>query len=203
MGRCLFCNVVLTDDDKEKYTCKVCQRKIELIKKLKQVDSSKNKIEKACLRYLHKNTFYDEERKIVQEKIINYGYLFNSEPEVCFALQLEKQKIDYVPNYKIGKHKVDFFLPKLKIVLEIDGEMYHTDENKEFLRERAIMTILGNEYEIVRIPAKFVPNYILGNLKESLNFVIEKRNFDGRFRDTRYDGSYWSQHLKHEHLFGK
>ena len=109
--------------------------------------------------------------------------------------QLEKENIRYFPNYKIGSCKVDFFLPDMRRIIEIDGELYHKNENKDFMRERYIMSCVGEKYEIVRIPASYVPRYIIKNLKEVIQFVVEKRNFDGRFRDTRYDKLYFEQYL--------
>ena len=110
-------------------------------------------------------------------------------------MQLEKEKIKYKPNYKIGNHRVDFILPGMKRIIEVDGEMYHKDEDKDFLRERAIMRVVGEEYEIVRISASYIPNYIVKDLKESIEFVVGKRDLDGRFRDTRWDNKYWEQYF--------
>ena len=110
-------------------------------------------------------------------------------------MQLEKEKIRYFPNYKIGNYSVDFLLPDMKRIIEIDGEIYHTNENKEFIRERSIMCMVGEEYEIIRIPASYVPNFIIKNLREIVEFIVDKRNFDNRFRDTRWDKNYLEQYL--------
>lgn len=128
-------------------------------------------------------------------KMIKDGFDFKSSDEMCFALQLEKENVRYIPNYKIGKYSVDFFLPDMRKIIEIDGELYHTDENKDFIRERRIMSMVGEKYEIVRIPASCVPNYIIKNLKESIEFVVDKRNFDNRFRDTRWDEQYFREYI--------
>lgn len=191
---CLLCGIELKEEELKKYCCCECEKKIQLITKLKQVDNAAEKMQKSCHRYSHKIINYQKEKNTVVDKIKNNGFVFNSIPEICVALQLEKENIKYIPNFKIDRHKVDFFLPDLKRIIEVDGELYHTDESKEFLRERMIMRIIGEQYEIVRIPSKYVPNYIIRNLKESIEFVIDKRNFDRRFRDTRWDGQYWCQY---------
>lgn len=192
---CLFCGTVLDETRKGKYICEDCENKMKLLKQISKVDAAKEKIEKAVKRYLRRKESYENERDSIITKVLNNNFSFNSADEVCFALQLEKEKINYLPNYKIGSYRVDFLLPNMKRIIEIDGELYHTDENKDFLRERAIMSSVGEEYEIVRIPASYVPNYIIKNLKEIIEFIVDKRKFDGRFRDTRWDCRYLEEYL--------
>ena len=91
----------------------------------------------------------------------------------------------------------------MKRIIEIDGKIYHTNENKEFIRERSIMCMVGEEYEIIRIPASYVPNFIIKNLREIVEFIVDKRNFDNRFRDTRWDKNYLEQYLSLQHKIGR
>lgn len=95
-----------------------------------------------------------------------------------------------MPNYKIENYQVDFFLHKIKKIVEIDGELYHTDESKDYFRERAIMRFVGEEYEIIRIPANDVQEVTIGDIPEMLDYIKERRLTDQRFRDTRYDEVY-------------
>ena len=192
---CLFCATVLDETRNGKYICEECESKMKLLKQISKVDTAKEKIEKAVKRYLRKNESYDLERNKIATKILKENFVFNSADEACFALQLEKEGIRYYPNYKIGNYNVDFLLPNMKKIIEIDGELYHTNENKDFLRERSIMSSVGEEYEILRIPASYVPNYIIKNLREIIEFIVDKRNFDGRFRDTRFDKKYLEEYL--------
>lgn len=61
------------------------------------------------------------------------------------------------------------------------------------------MSCIDNDYEIVRIPASFVPDYILLGLKEGLDFIVDKRKFDNRFRDTRFDKIYWEEFINYKY----
>lgn len=191
---CIFCGTALEDKNKG-YVCEDCERKMKLLKQLKKLDTSRVKIEKSANKYLHSNYNYEEERDSIARKILNENFSFGSADEVCLALQLEKEHIRYLPNYKIGNRRVDFLLPDMKRIIEVDGELYHTDENKDFLREREIMSCIGEEYEIMRIPASYIPKYIIKDLREIISFVIDSRKFDGRFRDTRWDSYYLRQCL--------
>lgn len=190
---CMFCGAIL---EKEDYVCSECENKINLLKKLRKLDKAQKNIQKSVKKYLKRDIDYSDFRYSVARKIVYEQFEFNSTEEMCFALQLEKEKIRYYPNYKIGDYKVDFILPDMKIIVEIDGELYHKDENKEFIRERGIMNVVGNDYEIVRLPASYVPGYIVKDLKEIIKFVIDKRKFDNRFRDTRWDSQYFEQYFQ-------
>lgn len=197
---CLFCGTML-DEEGEDYICTECDKKMKLLKQIKKVDKATEKIRKATERYFsHKNQYsYENERYEVAKKILNGTAKFNSTEEVCIALQCEKEHIKYFSNFKIGAYYVDFFFPELKIIFEVDGELYHTDENKDFIRERGIMGNVGEGYEIVRLGTEYIPNYIILNFKEALSHVIFQRNTNGQFRDTRFDYMYFREYL---HLSG-
>lgn len=156
---------------------------------IRKVDKAQLKMIRDRKKYFHsKNTYdYENERFSVAEKVVKKGFVFRSVEEACVALECEKEGINYIPNYKIGPYTVDFIFPKMKVIFEVDGSLYHTDEDKDFLRERSIMSYVGEEYEIVRIEAESVPRFIILNLREAIEFVIDKRNFENKFRDTRRD----------------
>ena len=196
---CIFCGTLLDEENKSKYACEDCLKKINVLKQLTKVDKAQERMKKATSKFLRKQHDYQDERDNVALKIIKDGFVFNSCEEMCFAMQLEKEKIRYFPNYRIGNYSVDFLLMDMKIIIEVDGELYHKDENKDFIRERSIMSMIGEEYEIVRIPASYVPNYIIKNLKETIEFIVDKRKFDNRFRDTRWDKDYFLQYISLQH----
>ena len=185
---CLFCGTIL-DEEEGKYICNDCDKKMKLLKQLEKVDKAQLKMIRDRKKYFHsKNTYdYENERFSVAEKVVKKGFVFRSVEEACVALECEKEGINYIPNYKIGPYTVDFIFPKMKVIFEVDGSLYHTDEDKDFLRERSIMSYVGEEYEIVRIEAESVPRFIILNLREAIEFVIDKRNFENKFRDSRRD----------------
>ena len=194
---CFFCRTIIDKKDKSNYVCSDCQRKIVLLRQLEKVDKAAAKIVKAVKRYIGRRADIDleNEKYAVSKRILKDEFKFNSTEEVCVALLCEKQNIRYFPNYKIGEYSVDFFFPDLKILFEVDGELYHTDNDKEFLRERRIMSMVGEEYEIVRLGAEHIPGYIIQNFKEALFHVVYQRKNIRHFRDTRYDEQYFNEYL--------
>lgn len=197
MKECIFCGTVIDEDDKHDYACAECRRKMSLLKQIDRVDKAAEKMRKARKRYFYKQPEYsfENDKYTISRKIIENGIKFNSVDEACVALECEREKIRYLPNYKIGSYCVDFLFPDLKVIFEVDGELYHTNADRDFIRERSIMSMVGEEYEIVRLGAEFIPNYILLNFRESIKHVIFQRNSSGHFRDTRYDTTYFREYL--------
>lgn len=185
---CLFCGTIL-DEEEGKYICNECNEKMKLLKQLEKIDKAQLKMIRDRKKYFRsKNAYdYENERFSVAEKVVKKGFIFRSIEEVCVALECEREGISYIPNYKIGPYTVDFIFPKMKIIFEVDGSLYHTDEDKDFLRERSIMSYVGEDYEIVRLEAENVPRFIILNFREAIKFVIDKRRFENKFRDTRRD----------------
>lgn len=194
---CIFCGTLLDEECKSKYICNDCDRKMSILKQVNKVDKATERISRERARYIHERQkyTYENERFSVVNKIINSGFKFNSTEEICVALQCEKEKIQYFPNYKIGNYTVDFLFPELKIIFEVDGEMYHSDPDKDFIRERGIMYNVGEDYEIVRLGTTYIPRFILLNLKEALEHVVFQRNSYGQFRDTRNDWKYFQEYI--------
>lgn len=184
---CIFCGEIL---EKKGYTCESCANKMELLLKIKKLDNAKDKMRKGAKKFAGEDYDYEEERDSVAMKILLDNFQFNSTEEACVAMQLEKENIKYYPNYKIGRYMVDFLLPDLKIIIEVDGKLYHKDETKEFFRERYIMSAVGEKYEIVRIKAENIPGGIAFGIKPLVNFIIKKRNNNFKFRDTSCDSRY-------------
>ena len=90
--------------------------------------------------------------KTAQEK---YG----SVPEAMVAIELLRLGYRVIPQQKINKYKVDFYLPDEKIVIEVDGEIYHADK-KHSDREAIIQLALGWDARIIHIPAELISKNI-------------------------------------------
>lgn len=194
---CIFCRTLLDEEDKSKYICNECDMKLGILKQVSKADKAMGRMAKESAHYFNqaKRCTYEDERYCVIEKIINDKFRFNSTDEICVALQCEKEKIKYYPNFRIGQYSVDFLFPELKIIFEVDGEMYHSDSERDFIRERGIMHVVGEKYEIVRLGTMYIPRLILLNFKESLSHVVFQRNSNGEFRDTRNDGKYFNEYI--------
>lgn len=185
--KCLMCEKEL-QKTKEKCLCNECQEKIKFIKKIDMVDKAERKLETPKHKAVgsSKKTLVSEYAKKVKERVASRENEFDSIPEVMIAIQLERNGLKYYSQKKIGDCKVDFVIPQIKMILEIDGEIYHKNADSSFLRDRKIMSLVGEEWEIVHIESEYVPKYTW-NLKEALPFVVDARNDNHMFRDSECD----------------
>ena len=199
---CVMCGEDFENNIQASYKCPKCEEKLMLIKKLEMIDKAERKLTMISGRNrMRKNIDLSLEIKTVRNKVISGKNKFSSLPEAIVAIQLEHQKINYETQKEIGGKRVDFYLPDLKIILEIDGELYHKDEDELFLRDRKIMRIIGEKWEIIHINSDYVPRYTW-NLKEALPFIISERNEQQIFRDSRLD-DYFLEKFRNMELYLK
>lgn len=118
---------------------------------------------------------YDEALNAVREKLHKSGW-FDSTEEIMTAIELVKKKIPTRHQVKLGRYKLDFVLPDEKIVLEIDGHIYHTDEtrNREILRDDLIVLKFGLDWDVIRISDTLV-NQNITRLVPAFRAVKRKR----------------------------
>lgn len=80
-------------------------------------------------------------------------YFYGSIPEVLTAIMLLKLGYSIIPQQQVGKYIVDFLLPKQKMVIEVDGELYH---RRKTHREAEIQIMLGMDWKIIHIPSELI-----------------------------------------------
>lgn len=99
---------------------------------------------------------------------------YGSIPEAMTAIVLVHNGHRVIPQQPIGRYKVDFCLPDYKIIIEVDGELYHADNNKVLERDAAIQYAIGLDWEIIHLPAEMVrkkPDKII----KAINAILQHR----------------------------
>lgn len=111
------------------------------------------------------------------EKAKKYANVFDSTPEVIACIELLYIGVKVIAHQKVGSYTVDFCLPDEKLVVEIDGSLYHNDDVKDFWRDSAIKNMLGGQWEIKHVPADAVANdhAAFGRL---IRKAIDSRHFE-------------------------
>lgn len=100
--------------------------------------------------------------------------LYGSIPEVFAAIMLLRAGFSITPQQKIGRINVDFCIPKHKLVIEIDGALYHQNKVKSLQRDLQIQTALGYDWEIIHLPAEGVskrPQAVI----DGINAILQHR----------------------------
>lgn len=98
---------------------------------------------------------YYSESEAVLEKALEEPSKFASSHEMIAAMELLKKEIRFKPEHKIGKRRVDFLIPDMKVVLEIDGHLHNYKRVQDSERDIEILNMLNEDddgWEIVRIP---------------------------------------------------
>lgn len=117
---------------------------------------------------------YQEAIEVVRDFIEDNVDKFDSSYEVLTAIVLVHNHIYSKMQYKVGKYQVDFLLPDLLVVLEIDGERHRYKKDYDSARDKAIKKELGPHWEIIRIPTEHLDKNAK-KLPEAINRVLEYR----------------------------
>lgn len=79
---------------------------------------------------------------------------------------LKSLKVEYKKDFPIGIHSVDFYLPKYRIAIEVDGNIWHKNKWKTEQRDKIILLegVVDNIYH-------FQGNRIFKQTKEIRNDI--------------------------------
>lgn len=123
----------------------------------------------------HTNMYeYQEAIEVVHDFLESDVDKFDSSYEVLAAIVLVHNRIYSKMQQKVGKYQVDFLLPDLMVVLEIDGERHKHRKDYDSVRDKAIKKELGPYWEIIRIPTEHLDKNAK-KLPEAIGKVIEYR----------------------------
>jgi very-short-patch-repair endonuclease len=99
---------------------------------------------------------------------------FDSSHEMVAAAVLIYNEVAVKTQYKVAGYRVDFYIPELNAILEVDGNLHNYTKKRDSARDLKIKEELGN-VEIVRIKTKYIEqNAEL--LVEAIKTVIEERH---------------------------
>lgn len=137
---------------------------------IKHSEKTKKNLSRIRKKYLKENPEKHPQR-ILSYKKDKWTY-----PEKLFANKLEENKfvngVDFEYNKRILNYYPDFTFESKKLIVEIDGEWFHKDKEKDLIRQKKIED-LG--YIVIRFTAKEinsnVSNCLIGE-PEALNLMI-------------------------------
>ncbi|WP_347136096.1 endonuclease domain-containing protein [[Clostridium] symbiosum] len=156
---------------KRTYLCDYCKGVIKERKKV-EIPSTETKHDRRF------NSAVENIRKTVKdfqkyEKAIEVAkgraYQYGSIPEAMVAIELLKNKFKIIPQQKIGRYKVDFAIPEIKVVFEVDGKLYHSNLQSERERDFVIHQTLGFQWMVIHYPAE----YVLKDITKVAPFIRE------------------------------
>ena len=75
-----------------------------------------------------------------------------------FELLSLKEKEDYIPQFPLNGWIVDFYLPKLKAIIECDGNYWHNLPNRQEMDLKKDIWFIQNNYDILRLKENLIKN---------------------------------------------
>lgn len=183
--RCQYCGkevMSLGYIRNNKYSCKECKLENYLSDKETRAcnnkDAKDRKFDNAIKRieqHAGDITKYSKAISTIKSYLYRDGW-FDSTEEIMVAIELCKRKIKFHHQVKFGRYRVDFLLPEEKIILEVDGVLFHTERTreKEKFRDNLIILNLGAEWEVIRITDTDL-NKNITRLVPAIKKVMEKR----------------------------
>lgn len=98
---------------------------------------------------------YEKAIRAARTKAEKYGSI----PEAMVAIELLRLGYRIIPQYKVGRYRIDFYAPESKFALEVDGGTFHrNNRNKE--REAIIQVSLGLNVRIIHVSAELIRDNI-------------------------------------------
>lgn len=184
---CWYCNneVPLRQEPQKRVVCDKCfgvvdEEKNEVIKeynRLKKVvmfENAINLLEKAKL-YMHE---YKKSAGKVYASLISSKFDYKSSHEVATAIILHDYNYEFKVNHSILNYKVDFYIPELKVCLEIDGRLHKHSKLYDNSRDIEIRNELGKQWEVIRIPTALIekkPTFLIDTIEMLYNKKKELR----------------------------
>ena len=101
---------------------------------------------------------YKEAIEAVTEGFNENPERFRSAEEIVATIVLIQQSIKVKNNFKIGRYTADIYIQSLTSVVEIDGYMHEkaSVKEKDGNKDIYIRSLLGSEWEVIRIPTKYI-----------------------------------------------
>lgn len=92
---------------------------------------------------------YNKAIETAKTRVERYGSI----PEILVAIELLKNHYKIIPQQKIGNKIADFVIPKEKLVIEVDGKIFHNNSEKEAKKDLYYNEQLGFDWIVIHVPA--------------------------------------------------
>lgn len=167
----------------KKYTCKDCKeverRTAQEVKRQQDLEARREKLDRAIARIEKCDDIRKYESAIhdVVIMIENGGHIFDSTEEVMVALVLLKNDIPFRHQVRFGtRYVADFVLDDMKVVLEVDGDIFHNDDRviRQQTRDALIIATLGPSWELIRMKTSDI-NKNVKKLPAAIRAVVKRR----------------------------
>lgn len=164
-----------------KYTCSACRAEVIRQEREEKEDKAalvkEKKLEKAIKRVSAVTDIaaYDKAIKYIRDHLDRSGW-FQSTEEIMVAMELIRRGVRGRHQVKVFEYSLDFVLDELKVVLEIDGSVFHGRDREKYqqTRDDVIRWKFGDGWEVIHIKTDCI-NMNVTRLMPAINEVLKKR----------------------------
>lgn len=159
------------------YICDYCKKQIRSEKRLQEIKSdsrtiNEKRFDKAVDNLRKQGIDLDEYANVIEiakSRMFDYG----STQEVMFAIEVLKRKYKISPQTKVGKYRIDFAIPTIKLLVEVDGHPFHSDDITTNFRDNEINAMTLQKWKIVHIPTSIIDK----DVKKAVDIVLSNRKY--------------------------
>ena len=147
------------------FSCQLCRARMMAIKCHLTYDRSvmekEEKLKNALTRIsrVADVSLYDEAVEKVRKGFYRKNH-YQSTEEIMVALELLRKGFTIYHQFEVDSYRVDFLIPQLSVVLEVDGEIYHRSDSmsraRAEMRDCIIEEHLGEGYKVIHIPTRYI-----------------------------------------------
>lgn len=144
---------------------------------------------------------YFEPFEVVSEFLKKDSTKFESAHEIVACMELLRNEVHVKAQQSVGRKRIDFILPDLKVALEIDGGLHKFQIGKDSQRDIYVLNELNkNEkgWEIVRIPTSMIEKDITKLMPAIKAIYKEKQELRRKYNG--FIPSYYSRSNKMAHI---
>lgn len=118
---------------------------------------------------------YNKAISWIRKNIDHKGW-FQSTEEIMVAMELIRRGVKAHHQVRIYEYSVDFVLPEYKVILEVDGRIYHGKDKlkQQIMRDEAVSNKMGAGWQVVRISTDCI-NMNVTKLISAIKKVLQKR----------------------------
>ena len=104
---------------------------------------------------------------------VEHAHFRASRLEQDFAERLQDVGLAFVPQYPFGPYVVDLAFPQIRLLVEIDGELYHTTPQGQARDDRKDVLASTEGWRLLRLPEFIVREHP----EEAVRTVLEAFDF--------------------------
>ncbi|PNY82748.1 endonuclease domain-containing protein [Deinococcus koreensis] len=95
----------------------------------------------------------------IQQHKLTLGQLHASRLESGFAERLRDAGLAFVEQFALGPYVIDIAFPQVRLLVEIDGEAYHTSVRAQERDDRKDAMAVAEGWRIVRLPQGMIEQH--------------------------------------------